>query len=46
MLMTPADYEAGKYSKNFAISSTFPIGYYYVKATIGDQTIIKKIVKI
>jgi hypothetical protein len=46
MLMTPADYEAGKYSKNFAISSTFPIGYYYVKATIGDQIIIKKIVKI
>jgi len=44
--LSPVTKEPGKYSDKFNLSSNLPSGNYFVKATIGDQNYIKKIIKV
>jgi len=43
--LAPVTKEAGRYSDNFNISSNLPSGFYFVKASIGGQSFVKKVAK-
>ncbi len=45
-LLSPTIKEPGKYTDDFNISSNLPSGNYFVKAAIGNQSYVKKVIKV